>query len=469
MDGAAATEMPRTESAPVRAGLSWQSRLGLSVRANIDHSFRAPNLNDRYLVVILAGADAIQSRDMLAAQATAHYVAWFISSYTVLVSVGATALVARFVGARDFGLASRATHQAILLAAIVGLIGSVVVVAALRPFVGVLGLSGASAECAVTYLRPMFLLLTFRVVEMAGVASLVGAGDTRTGLWVQGGIAAINVPLAWTLCRGIGSFQGLGFVGVSLGTALSYLLGCVAVLIVLFRGRAGLKLHMAGFRPDWSLMRRLLRVSLPAGADSLSVVAGQMWFVHIVNGLGTIAASAHGIALVWEALGYLSGHAFGTAAMTLVGQNLGARRPDRASRAGWTAFALGCGVMTFMGAIFFTFAPSLFAPFCRQPGQEAVIDAGVPVLRLVAFAMPALASTMIFTAALRGAGDTRVPVLFTWIGFLVVRIPLAYLLTSDAVGWGLFGAWTAMSADLFVRGAFFYSRFAGGKWKQTIV
>ena len=73
--------------------------------------------------------------------------------------------------------------------------------------------------------------------------------------------------------------------------------------------------------------------------------------------------------------------------MTLVGQNLGPEALSPA-RAGWTAFALGCGVMTFMGALFFTFAPELFAPFCRQPGQEAVIDTGVPVLRLVAFAMP---------------------------------------------------------------------------------
>jgi MATE family, multidrug efflux pump len=425
-------------------------------------------LSDRYLVGNLSGVDAEDARAMLASVATAHYVAWFISSYTVLVSVGATALVARCVGARDWLTAHRATHQAILLAAFIGLAGSLIAVVRLEAFVHLLGLTGRAAEYAVLYLRPMFLLLMFRVVEMAGVACLIGAGDTRTGLWVQGGVAALNVPLAWLLCRGIGPFSGLGFVGVPLGTALSYLFAAVAVLIVLARGRAGLKIHLRGFVPDLSLMKRLLRVSVPAGADSLSVVAGQMWFLHIVNGLGPTAAAAHGIALAWEALGYLSGHAFGIAAMTLVGQNLGARRPDEAARAGWRAFGLGCTVMTAMGALFFTLAPLLFAPFC-QPGQEIIIETGVPVLRLVAFAMPALASTMIFTAALRGAGDTRVPVLFTWVGFLVVRIPLAYALTAESMGYGLFGAWLAMAADLFVRGAFFWWRFASGKWKQAVV
>ena len=125
--------------------------------------------------------------------------------------------------------------------------------------------------------------------------------------------------------------------------------------------------------------------------------------------------------------------------------------------------------MTLMAALFFTLAYPMFRLFCPHPEQAPVVEVGVPVLRLVAFAMPALASTIVFTAALRGAGDTRVPVLFTWVGFLVVRIPLAYLLTAPALGLGLFGAWLAMAADLWVRGAFFLARFAGGRWKRARV
>jgi Na+-driven multidrug efflux pump len=94
--------------------------------------------------------------------------------------------------------------------------------------------------------------------------------------------------------------------------------------------------------------------------------------------------------------------------------------------------------------------------------------------------MPALAACQIFTFCLRGAGDTRVPVLFTWIGFLVVRIPLAYVLTRTSVdlgglgvlpglGLGLLGAWWAMFADLMVRGAFFLYRFASGRWQMVRV
>jgi len=208
---------------------------------------------------------------------------------------------------------------------------------------------------------------------------------------------------------------------------------------------------------------------VPAGVDSMSVAVSQLWFLSIVNGLGDAASGAHGIALGWESLAYLSGAAVGTAAMALVGQNLGAGRPEQAARAGWTAYALGCVVMSGMGVLFFVLAPWMFLLYCPQPEKHEVIVQGVPVLRLVAFAMPALASTQIFTAALRGAGDTRVPLLFTWTGFLLVRIPLAYLLTGPYVGWGLFGAWLAMFADLLVRGGFFLARFAGGRWQRVTV
>jgi MATE family, multidrug efflux pump len=246
------------------------------------------------------------------------------------------------------------------------------------------------------------------------------------------------------------------------------------VLTVLIMGRFDLWLDWRQLRPRCDLIVRLLRVSVPAAADSLSTVFGQFWFLSIVNQLGEVASGAHGIALRWEALGYLSGAAFGTAAMTLVGQNLGAGRPDMARRSGYIAFALGGGLMTFMGAVFFVMAPTMF--HISAPGNNEILSVGVPVLRLVAFAMPALAPVIIFTAALRGAGDTRVPVLFTWIGFFVVRIPLAYMLTKTslslgplgnvpAAGLGLFGAWLAMFADLFIRGAFFLARFVRGRWQ----
>src|SRR5262249_52127279 len=150
--------------------------------------------------------------------------------------------------------------------------------------------------------------------------------------YVMVGVAVVNLPLAWALCLGWGPLPALGFVGIALGTALSHTLGALAVLAVLACGRSGLRLQLGQLWPDPPLLRRLLRVSVPAAIDSLSLVVGQLWFLSIINRLGDVAGGAHGIALQWEALAYLSGTAFGTAAMTLVGQNLGAGQPGQAKR-----------------------------------------------------------------------------------------------------------------------------------------
>jgi putative MATE family efflux protein len=439
--------------------------------------------SDRWLAGHLTEIAAGETGDPAAyqaAQTTAQYLSWFITSYVFLVSVGSTALVARFTGAGERQRAVHTTNQSILLAAVLGLTGSIVGLIGRDTLVAVLQLHGDAARYAAAYLAPMFLFLAFQVIEAAGIACLVGAGDTRTGLYVMTGVTVVNLPMAWGLCLGLGPLPALGFVGISLGTALSHLFGAVAVLTALARGRFGLKLHPVLLWPDSHLLRRLLRVSVPAGVDSMSVTLCQLWFLSIVNRLGDVASGAHGIALGWEALAYLSGSAFGTTAMTLVGQSLGAARPDQAARSGWMAFALGCGTMSIMGLVFFTLAPWMFRLYCPDPSQLPIVEAGVPVLRLVAFAMPALASSIIFTAALRGAGDTVVPVVFSWIGFLGVRIPLAHVLALSTLdlgpfgevrcaGMGLFGAWLAMFADIAVRGCFFLWRFASGKWKSMRV
>jgi putative MATE family efflux protein len=404
------------------------------------------------------------------AQTTATYLNWTISSYAVLVSVGGTALVARFIGAEDVWSAVRVTNQALVLAAGLGVLGSVAGQIWGHELMALLQLKGKAADLGADYLRPIFIVLPFQMLLLGGIACLAGAGDTRTGLWVLGGIALLNMPLA-------AYFRSqMGFTGIAVGTAASNLLGSLVVLVVLARGRAGLRLRLSLLWPDLGLIRRLLRISIPAGLDSLLVAVGQLCFLSIVNRLSEAESGAHGIALRWEALAFLAGTAFGTAAMTMVGQNLGAGDPERAARSGWSAFGLCCLVMCLCGVIFVVLAPQMFALFCPRLEQEPVIDAGVPVLRLIAVAMPPLAATIVFTAALRGAGDTRVPVLFTMIGFFLIRLPLAWVLTSHELdlgslgvwrgaGLGLIGAWIAMAIDVFARGGFLLLRFAGGRWR----
>jgi putative MATE family efflux protein len=442
----------------------WRQVVGLAWPALAQQGLLlAIQLYDQYLTGPFSPAHK-------AALTTANYLYWFVTAYAVVVNAGATALVGRLVGAGDLETARRVTGQALGLAAAFGLLGAAAGFAFMGDFVRILQLPDPAAGFAVEYLKPLAGLLPFYMIEVGGIACLVGAGDTRTGLKVLATVLVLNVPLAGGLSQGWFGLPEIGFVGIAWGTGLSHVVGCGLVLVTLARGRFGLTLRAADLLPDADLIRRLLRVSIPAAVDSMSVGLFQFVFLGIINGLGETAAAAHGIALRVEGLGYLSGAAFGTATAALVGRALGAGRPDLAAKGGWVAFGLGAGVMTVMGLVFFTFARPLVAQFC-DPNQTDVFETAVRVLRLVAFAMPGLAASIVLTQALRGAGDTRVPVAITWAGFVGVRLPLAYLLTAPDFGieMGLLGAWTAMFVDIYVRGAFFLARFAGGRWKTVTV
>jgi len=416
------------------------------------------------------------STEHRAALTTANYLYWFFSSYSVVVSAGATALVGRLYGAGDLRTANHATAQVIILSLLFGGLATTVGLLGFPTLMNALQLKSMTAEIAVQYLTPLAMVLILQLMETGGIACVVGAGNTWFGPVVLSLIALENIPLAYLLSGGGGPQWDYGFAGISMGTAISHAVGGVTVLTVLSGGLSGLKLTVANLLPNAALLYRLLRVSLPAALDSLSSACCQLFFLSIVNRLGDAASSAHGIALRWEALGYLAGGGFAPTAMAIVSQSLGRGRPDEAARGGWSAFALGATVMCVMGLCFYILAYPMVKLYTQDPHEIAM---AVASLRLIAFAMPAVAAWIILTAALRAAGDTRRPVLFTWLGFLGVRIPLALILTQHTVslgplvlqgaGLGLIGAWIAMTADLYFRGILFVVRFARGKWKTMTV
>src|SRR5262249_274824 len=159
-------------------------------------------------------------------------------------------------GAGDRGMAIRVTNQAILWALFLGLAGSAAGLLGVDGLVHFLRLHGEAAELAAAYLAPLFLLLVFQVVEAPAIPCLAGAGDTRMGLWIAMGVAAINLPLAWGFYL-LGSDPVMRFVGISVGTGVSHVLGGLAVLFALARGRAGLGFRVRWLWPDWGLLRRL--------------------------------------------------------------------------------------------------------------------------------------------------------------------------------------------------------------------
>lgn len=416
---------------------------------------------------ILAGQILVQDK-FLAAGAVGGYLVWLMESFSAVISTGVEAIVARAIGAGDVVTANRMTQRALVLAAVLGIAVGVGFYQSADQLGRWMGLDADAAPLAARYLRIISLSCPAMMLLLVGVTCLRAAGHTLPGMWILSLVNLCNLVTSWLLTVGVGPLEGWGWPGIATGTAISFYVGAAVTLWLLGRGHAELKLSRRGWLLDFRSVVRILRIGIPGAANSMAVVLFQLWFLSIITTLGTAAVAAHGVAIRCESLSFLAGEAFAIATATLVGQSLGARRPDLARRYGWSALGISTCALSGLGVIFFTAAPLLFRIFVRSE-ETSVLEQGVPVLRLVAFGMPALAAGIVLSGGLRGAGDTRWPLAYNTAGLLLVRIPLAYALTDGWVTWGLFGAWTAMLIDLYARAGLAILRFLAAGWTRTRV
>lgn len=429
---------------------------------------------DRFLAGwFLPGPEAQAAMGLMA------YTLWVIPTLFAVISIGATALVARLAGAGDFATAGRTSGQALLLG------GALAVAATLglswggSHFVALMGLEGEAARLAARYLAWLTPVVPIMMLEQVGSAALRGAGDTVSGLVARGVVNAVNVVISTTLVASFAGIPSFGIDGLAIGTACGHAVGGLIILARLIQGQRGLKLHRADLQFHPQIVRRLLRVGVPGGSDALSVVFCHLIYLRIITSLGTLATGAHSLAVQIEALSYLSGSAFQVAAATIAGQSLGARDERRATRGILACCLAACAVMTCAAILFYFGGASLAAVFTG--GQaDATSELAGRLLRIVAFSGPPLALLIVLSGALRGAGDTAWPLVITFVGLVGIRIPLAIWLAWERVpivgdleivgmGYGVEGAWWAMVADVTLRAALMTARFWQGGWKHTVV
>lgn len=447
--------------------------LGGSVRSGLVR-LALPALAEQLLLALVGYCDTYFA-GTINAEATAavglgSYVGWLVTMIFGLAGTGATALVARYVGASREDRANHFFNQAVLQAVCLGCVAGVAMWALAPVVCGAQNLQAGAFATAVTYLRIDALTYPAGAILLATTASLRGAGDMRTPLRIMGVVNLLNIGATASMVYGFGPIPAMGVRGIILGTLIARYVGLVLMVACLLRGRSGLRLSRVELRPVGDSMRRLLAVGVPAAVDGAFLWSGHFIFLMMITRLGGLGEgvpflAAHYLVVRVESITFLPATAWSMAAATLVGQGLGAGRPGFASRSGHEA-ALQCAVLTsVLGAIFYYAAPQLFAILTEDP---RVREMGIPTLRLMAFVQPALAAMIIYTGALRGAGDTRVPVAITIVGIFAVRLPVAYLF-GVTMGGGLVGAWVGTALDLTVRSLLSNWRFSSGHWQRITV
>ncbi|HEX5386618.1 MAG TPA: MATE family efflux transporter [Gemmatimonadales bacterium] len=388
-----------------------------------------------------------------------------VYAVAVGVSIGVTATVARRTGEKDPDGAARAAVQGIALgvalAAAIGVTGAL-----LAP--KLLALLGASPEViAIGHGYTRILLGGSAVVLFLFLinAAFRGAGDAAVAMRVLWFASAMNIVLGPCLIFGLGPFPRLGVTGAAIATTTGRGLGVLVQFVFLCRPGGRLTIRRRHLRIDPAAIWRLVRLSASGVLQMLIGTASWIGLVRIVAlfGSGALAGYTIGIRIIIFAL--LPSWGLSNAAATMVGQGLGARKPDRAERAVWLAAAYNLVFLTAIGIAFVALAEPIVRLFTTDP---AVAPVAVRCLRLVSFGFPLYAYGMVLTQSFNGAGDTWTPTLLNLVCFWLWEIPLAWLL-AVRFGFGPPGAFGAITAAFSALALLSVGIFRRGHWKLRTV
>jgi putative MATE family efflux protein len=404
--------------------------------------------------------------DALAGVRLAGQIFWFAQIGMVAVGVGSTAVIARNVGAGRADLASTTLRNAMLMA-----FGWGVVIGVLMWFLGGWGLGMLGAEegarhQGTVYLKAAAVGMPMWSLIYAGSAALQGAGDTRTPMFNGIALNVVNIVVAYLLINGDGPFPQLDVLGSGAGFTSAAIVGSLLVVAVLASGTKVIHWYpWDALKWDRNEARRVLNVGVPAGVEHLQFNIAFMIYTRIIASLGTTALAAHGVTLAIQGLTFNVGFALSIATTALVGQSLGAQRPDLAERAAYLTMRYSLGFMLALGVVMMLFGGQITGLFVGGEDAAEVVDIGRTLLFIFAIAMPGLAVSLTLGGALRGAGDTRA-VLFIMAGSTwIIRLVPAYLL-AITFGLGVPGAWVAAIFDINLRALMMFLRFRQGRWKE---
>ena len=401
------------------------------------------------------GADAIATVGLTEGVLT------LVMATAIGMSTATTATVARRIGEQDADGAAVAAVQAIVLGICISLAMGAAGALLAPHILGWMGASDAIVRQGSGYTRVMLGGSFAIFLLFLNNAIFRGAGDAATAMRALSGANALNILLCPCLIFGLGPFPELGLTGAAVATTIGRGSGVAWQLWKLGSGHGRLALRRRHLRLDFAVMGRLLRLAAGGIGQYLVATASYLGLVRIMALFGSAALAGYTIAIRIIIFTILPSWGLSNAAATLVGQNLGAGKPDRAERAAWITGHYNMAFLAFVSLLFFFGAPAMVGVFTSEP---AVAEMGALALRWIASCYVFYAYGLVMMQALNGAGDTTTPTLLNFLCYWVWQIPVAWWLSqhTDLGAQGVFIA-IATSETLFaVLGVAIFRR---GKWK----
>jgi putative MATE family efflux protein len=389
-----------------------------------------------------------------------------VYSLAIGLSTAATAMVARRAGEKDLNAAAHAGMQSLILSLIITIIISIAGIVFAKDILRLMGAEPAVIKEGAVFTRIMLggsvaIILLFLINGI-----FRGAGDAAMAmrsLWLA---SLMNIILCPLFIYGIGSWNGWGLKGAAIATTIGRSIGVLYQLYYLLYGKRTISLRKEHFTIDFTIMKSLIKIAWPATFQF--IIQSGSWIVLtrlVAESGGTTSSAGYQIAIRNVVFFILPAWGLSNAAATLVGQNLGAKRPDRAAKSVMLTAMYNAIFMAFVMLLFVFFASPIISIFTKDIEVHRV---GTLALRIIGSGYIFYGIGMVMMQALNGAGDTRTPTWINFIGFWLFQIPLAYVLVKT-FSLGALGAFIAIPvAEIFIALAAWYY-FKKGKWKEIVV
>ena len=390
---------------------------------------------------------------------------WLVWGLITSVTAGFTVQVAQRIGAKQFDEARSVLRQSLFVGGLISIAIAIVGVAP-APYAPTWRRSRrprALCRCVQSFYSPYFVLGT-AAAFLGFVASsmLRSTGNVKLPSMINIGMCFLDAIFNLLLIFPTATYKILGLsitvpgadldvAGAALGTILAELVSTCLLLwfLVVKSDKIALAGHPGSFLPEIFCMRRVLRIGSPIAVERMAMSGAQIVTTMIVAPLGPLSLAAHSFAITAESLCYMPGYGVADAASTIVGQSIGAKRPDMARRFSKINVIMVMVIMSAMGVVMYLTAPWMIG---FMTTNQSIIELGSSALRIEAFAEPMFAAAIVSCSIFVSAGFTLFPSLMNLGSMWLIRIPLAYYLASRM---GLDGVWVAMAFELCFRGAIF--------------
>ncbi len=405
------------------------------------------------------GAEAV------AAISISFPVMFLMVSIGVGLTIAGTSLIAQYKGAGDNQQVDKVLGQLVTFIGIGSVLIAIVGVLSARKLLMLMGADTVILDDATAYLKIIFAGSPFMFGFFIFSSVLRGIGDTVTPSIMMFLSVALNIVLDPVLIFGVSFFPKIGVEGAAVATIFARAIVAIYGFLILIKGNKGLKLRLNNMKPDFKIIKMIVKIGIPSSVEQSVVSLAQLWMTSLVASFGTMTIAAYGIVNRIISLPRILAFGLSAAATTMVGQNIGADKQDRAKKVASLAIVTIFVILSIVGILVLLVPEQIIALFNKQ---KMVLEYGSDYLRIVTLTFGFIGVMVVGNGVFKGAGKTIPPMIVSISSFLIFRIPFSYLLANN-FAWKQSGLWWSIAISNIFGAIIVVSWLLLSNWSKKII